>query len=73
MHTTANFLNNVIRIKQLKQKTGLGNSSVYNKLNPKSKYHDPTFPQSIQLGDSAVGWIEGEVDIWLSNRPRAKV
>lgn len=70
MHTTANFLKNVIRIKQLKQKTGLGNSSVYNKLNPKSKYHDPTFPKSIQLGDSAVGWIEGEVDIWLSSRPR---
>ncbi|ABR91712.1 Prophage cp4-57 regulatory protein AlpA [Janthinobacterium sp. Marseille] len=72
MHTTANFLTNVIRIKRLKEKTGLGNSSVYNKLNFKSKYYDCDFPKPIQLGVSSVGWIEGEVDIWLSSRQRTK-
>ncbi len=28
------------------------------------------FPRPIQLGGHSVGWVETEIQAWLSNRPR---
>ncbi|HDR9759511.1 TPA: AlpA family phage regulatory protein [Burkholderia cepacia] len=61
----------ILRIKRLKDKTGLSRSTVYNKMNPDSKYYDAEFPKSIRLGDSSVGWRESDVDAWLVTRPQA--
>lgn len=58
----------VIRIKPVKEKTSLCTASVYNKLNPASKYYDPHFPKRIRLGAAAVGWIESEIDAWIATR-----
>lgn len=68
MSNTAKALYRVLRIKRLKEKTGLSGSSLYNKLNPRSKYFDETFPKPIRLGTSSVGWIESEVDSWIASR-----
>lgn len=62
--------NKVLRLKRLKEKTGISSSSIYNKLNPRSKYYDGTFPKPIRLGASSVGWIEADVDAWLTSRPQ---
>ncbi|MBP0635902.1 AlpA family transcriptional regulator [Cupriavidus sp. AcVe19-6a] len=67
----ANALTKVLRLKRLKEKTGISGSSIYNKLNPRSKYYDETFPKPIRLGLGAVGWLEVEVDAWLTSRPQA--
>ncbi len=55
----------VVRLKTLVQKIGISRSSIYNKLNPKSRYFDATFPKPISLGLSSVGWIESQIDSWI--------
>ncbi|NUA25991.1 helix-turn-helix transcriptional regulator [Cupriavidus basilensis] len=64
-------LHTILRLKKLKEKTGISGSSIYNKLNPQSKYYDEAFPRPIRLGLSAVGWLESEVDAWLASHPQA--
>jgi prophage regulatory protein len=59
----------IIRRKQVEARTGLSRSTLYAKLrhNPKRPTdYDPTFPTQISLGAKAVGWIEEEIDDWLS-------
>lgn len=71
MSDSAKSLQKILRLKRLKEKTGISGSSIYNKLNPRSKYYDETFPKPIRLGLGAVGWHESEVDAWLTSRPHA--
>ncbi|WP_047238395.1 helix-turn-helix transcriptional regulator [Chromobacterium subtsugae] len=60
----------VIRRPQLQQRLGVGRQWIYDRLNLKSPYYDPTFPKQIQLGAraGAVGWLEHEIDAWLESR-----
>lgn len=62
---------NVLRMGGVERKTGLSRANLYNKLNPRSKYYDETFPQQIQLGIGSVGWLESEIDTWILNREKA--
>lgn len=62
---------NILRLTRLKEKTGISRSTVYNKMNPGSKYYDAEFPKPVRLGDSSVGWLESDVDAWLASRPQA--
>ncbi len=60
----------IIRRKQVEARTGLSRSTIYAKMrrNPKRPAdYDPTFPLPINLGGGkAVGWIEGEINVWLT-------
>lgn len=59
----------ILRRKQVEARTGLSRSSIYARLrqNPKRPGdYDPTFPQPISIGAKAVGWIESEIDAWLT-------
>lgn len=64
----------ILRRKQVEARTGLSRSTIYAKLtmNPKRPGdYDPTFPKPISLGscnarNSAVGWIEAEIDAWIA-------
>lgn len=59
----------ILRRKQVETRTGLSRSSIYAKLrhNPKRPGdHDPTFPKPVSVGAKAVGWIEAEIEAWLS-------
>lgn len=58
----------ILRRPLLEDKTGLSGSVIYEKINPKSAYYDPTFPKPIQLGKRAVGWLEDEVEAWIAQR-----
>ena len=63
----------ILRRKKLEARTGLSRSTIYAKLSPNPKRpgdFDPTFPKPITLSssggrNSAVGWIEAEVEDWL--------
>lgn len=68
MSETTRSLYRILRLKRMKEKTGISGSSIYNKLNPRSKYYDETFPKPIRLGASSVGWIESDVDAWIASR-----
>ena len=59
----------IIRRKQVEVRTGLSRSSIYARLrrNPKRPGdYDPTFPKPVSVGAKAVGWIEAEIDAWLT-------
>ncbi|MBS0426119.1 MAG: AlpA family phage regulatory protein [Proteobacteria bacterium] len=68
----------IVRIREVEQRTGLKRSSIYARLNPKSKYYDPTFPRRVLLtgkpaleegnNKGAVGFIEEDIDRWISSR-----
>lgn len=60
---------NILRRKGFEAKVGLGRTAIYDRLNPKSPYYDPSFPKPIKLGNgenSPVGWLEHEVDDWIA-------
>jgi prophage regulatory protein len=55
----------ILRLPTVKARTGLSRSSIYLKISQNQ------FPKSISLGARAVGWIESEVDQWLSEQIRS--
>lgn len=52
----------VLRLPQVINKTGLSRSSIYLRISKGE------FPQSVSLGDRAVGWLENEIDEWIGNK-----
>lgn len=61
----------ILRRKQLETKTGLGRSTIYDRINPNSPRYDPTFPKPIKLGtgkNPPIGFIEAEVNAWIRSQ-----
>ena len=61
----------ILRRRQVEARTGLSRSSIYAKISPNPNRpgdYDPTFPKPVSLGAKAVGWVEAEIDAWLSAR-----
>lgn len=62
----------VLRKKDLARKLSCSESTIDNRLNPKCRWHDETFPRPVPLGAggrrSAKGWVEYLVDEWLESR-----
>jgi len=58
----------ILRLNQVKDRTGLSRSTIYDRMNPHSPRHDPSFPVQVELGASSVGWVASEIDVWLSSR-----
>ncbi|HEK2030643.1 TPA: AlpA family phage regulatory protein [Proteus mirabilis] len=58
----------ILRMTELTVMLGISRSSIYEKLNPRSKYYDPDFPKPIKLGASSVGWQYASVEKWLASR-----
>lgn len=59
----------IIRRQQVEARTRLSRSSIYARLqyNPKRPTdYDPTFPKPVSVGAKAVGWIESEVEAWIT-------
>jgi len=59
----------ILRRKQVEARSGLSRSSIYSRMrfNPKRPGdYDPTFPRPVSIGAKAVGWIEAEVEAWLT-------
>lgn len=52
----------ILRRKQVEARTGLSRSSIYDGVKA------GTFPAPVRLGARAVGWIESEVNDWLTSR-----
>jgi prophage regulatory protein len=52
----------VNRLPAVKDKTGLSRSSIYLRMSKGE------FPQSISLGDRAVGWLEADIEQWLEDK-----
>jgi prophage regulatory protein len=53
------------RLPQIKQRTGLSRSSIY------AKIGRGEFPSPIRLGPRAVGWLDSEIEAWITQRVQA--
>ena len=53
---------NVLRLPAVKIRTGLSRSSIYKFV------AEGRFPRAVRLGARSVGWLEVEIDEWLSGR-----
>jgi prophage regulatory protein len=49
----------LLRLRDVKQKTGLGTSTIYRRI------ADSTFPAPRSLGPNTVRWLESEIDAWI--------
>lgn len=56
----------VIRLQEVESRTGLRKSAIYQRAT------DGTFPKPISMGGKASGWIESEIDAWISQRIAAR-
>lgn len=61
----------IIRLPKLKHLLGVSRSTVYLRLNAKSKYYDPLFPKPIRLGAKAVGWLLADVYAYIDHLRKA--
>jgi prophage regulatory protein len=51
----------ILRLKKVKDRTGLSRSTIYLRI------QEGKFPRPINLGARAVGWIEHEIEAWLTS------
>jgi prophage regulatory protein len=56
----------ILRLPAVIARTGLSRSTIYQRVS------EGTFPKPLSLGARAVGWLESEIDEWLSSRLRAR-
>ena len=52
----------ILRLQQVRERTGLGKSSIY------AKAATEDFPSQIKLSARAAGWLESEIDEWITKR-----
>ncbi|WCM19795.1 AlpA family phage regulatory protein [Paraburkholderia bryophila] len=65
----------VARLPRVMELTGLGRSSIYNRMDERSKHYDPTFPRSFKLGSAdagATGWDEDAIKSWVAAQAAAR-
>jgi len=52
----------LIRLEQVKTRTGLSRSTLYAYIN------DGRFPRPVTISDRCVAWVETEIDAWIAER-----
>jgi len=57
-----NSNNRLLRLPEVKDKTGLSRSSIY------AFAKSGNFPKAISLGPRAVAWIESEITAWVNEK-----
>lgn len=55
----------ILRLPDVKSRTGLSRSTIY------SHVANKQFPAPISLGARAVGWLEQDIEAWLSEKVEA--
>ena len=58
----------MLNINMVIELTGLSRSTIYEMMNPKSKYHEPTFPKKVNLTTNRVAWVASEINDWIQSR-----
>ena len=64
MDTETKNKERILRLTDVKTRTGLSRSTIYLNIS------NGTFPKHISLGRRSVGWLESEIDGWIAARIR---
>lgn len=57
------IVNSIVRLPALIKRSGLSRSSIYRLIK-----EDSSFPQQIKLSTRAMGFLESDIDLWISGR-----
>ena len=52
----------ILRLTEVKKRTGLSRSSIY------AKIAEGEFPSQVSLGKRAIGFVEAEIDSWIAQQ-----
>jgi prophage regulatory protein len=52
----------ILRLPAVKARTGLSRATIY------ARMAEGTFPRQVSLGERAVGWIESQIEDWLTQQ-----
>ena len=58
----------LISIKQVVNYTGLSRSTIYELIDEKSPYYDPTFPKKIKMTQNRICWSAWEINKWIESK-----
>ncbi len=58
----------MLNITMVIELTGLSRSTIYEMINPKSKYYEPAFPKKVNLTTNRVAWVASEINDWIESR-----
>ena len=61
-------MNQIINLREVIEFTSISRAKIYEMINEKSKYYDPTFPRPIRLSESRIGWVAREVNQWIEDK-----
>ena len=61
-------MNQIINLREVIEFTSISRAHIYELINVKSKYYDPTFPRPIRLSESRIGWVAREVNQWIEGK-----
>ena len=59
-------MHTILRLPEVKKSTGLSRSTIYLRI------AQGTFPKAVSLGGRAVGWLEAEIQEWLTASYRSE-
>lgn len=63
--TQENQNTTILRLPAVKKMTGLPTSTIYYMMAKKE------FPQSIKLGYRSVGWLQADIEAWITSKTQA--
>ncbi len=66
MKPDTNLKEKLLRLPEVKARTGLSRSTIYALIGQNK------FPRHIPLGLRCVGWLESEIDAWIENRAASR-
>jgi prophage regulatory protein len=52
----------ILRLPAVRERVAMSRSTIYQRIS------EGTFPPPVNLGKRAVGWLEAEIDAWLSTQ-----
>ena len=55
-------MQNILRLPAVRERVSMSRSTIYQRVG------EGTFPPPVKLGKRAVGWLEAEIDAWLSEQ-----
>lgn len=61
----------LLRLKAVRQLTGLSTATIYRKLDPRSPYFDEKFPRPVRIGTRCIAWAEDELAAWIDGCMKA--
>ena len=61
-------MNQIINLIDVIEFKSINRAKIYEMINEKSKYYDPTFPRPVRLSESCIGWSAWEVHQWIEDK-----